>query len=171
MSRNLRTLVCFLLICCILVNLSPLRAEATAAGVVGSIITGGSGLALSVPEVAILLLAAFGVYYTVDNADAIGDSLSRSLELQAEYEELQSELTGTQLKLLSNWWSNAQSGTIDLLSAPSWILDTVKDWALGFIQGTSYVEIPMPGVVASGTVFSSGQKYISFIFSHFFLMG
>lgn len=37
MSRILRSLVCLLLICCILVNFSPLKAQASAAGAIGII--------------------------------------------------------------------------------------------------------------------------------------
>lgn len=46
MRRWLRVLVCLLLVCCFLINLSPLRADATAAGVAGTI---ASVTAVNVP--------------------------------------------------------------------------------------------------------------------------
>lgn len=130
--------------------------QVSAAGLEGAILGGGAGLAMSVPEVAILLLAAFGVCYTVENADAIGDSLVRALEFQAEYEETQTEMTGMQLELLADWWAEAQTGAIDLASAPSWITNSIKEWASGFILGKSSIAVPDSNApiyeVPSGTV-------------------
>ena len=63
-----RFLVCFLVVCCILVNLSPLKAEATA--VVGSSLTLSAVLAW-------LLSAALGIVsvdLTVESLNRIGDN-------------------------------------------------------------------------------------------------
>lgn len=61
MSRWLRCLICFALICCILVNCSPLRAEATGAGLVVAPITGAATVTVSAPIAIGAALIALGI--------------------------------------------------------------------------------------------------------------
>ena len=60
MSRFFRCLVCFLVICCILVNLSPIKADATAAGLLAPIV-GGATVTVSAPLVIGASLIALGI--------------------------------------------------------------------------------------------------------------
>lgn len=155
-----RILALVLALCVFLV--SPLRVAAT--GLEGAIL--GGGLALSIPEVALLLLAAFGVCYAVDNADAVGDALVTALEIEAQNQELNAAVTGVQLQLLEDWWTQAKTGAIELASAPAWILDAIKNWAAGFISNDSYItqtssypiSIPLSpgGFLDMGTEFNYG---------------
>lgn len=144
-SHFFRILVCLVLICCFLVNSSPIKAEATSAeGIIGGVVSGGS-VALTVPQIAILLLAAFGVYYTAKNADAIGYHLRNALDDAAERELAKLEADTAAFHQTSqaylDWWESAKAGTIKLLSAPAWLLTAIKTWALGFIKGESSLSI------------------------------
>ena len=60
MSRILQFLVCFLLICSLVVNLLPVRSDATAAGFAGTI-TAVSGVTVSAPLVIGAAVIALGV--------------------------------------------------------------------------------------------------------------
>ena len=66
MSRILRSLVCLLLICCILVNLSPLKAKATGAGVVAGGIVKAASVSIPalwpiVATLAVVGITAYGI--------------------------------------------------------------------------------------------------------------
>ena len=66
MSRILRSLVCLLLICCILVNLSPLKAQATGAGVVAGGIVKAASVSIPalwpiVATLAVVGITAYGI--------------------------------------------------------------------------------------------------------------
>lgn len=66
MSRILRSLVCLLLICCILVNLSPLKAQATGAGVVAGGIVKAASVSIPalwpiVAALAVVGITAYGI--------------------------------------------------------------------------------------------------------------
>lgn len=66
MSRILRTFVCLLLICCILVNLSPLKAQATGAGVVAGGIVKAASVSIPalwpiVASLAVVGITAYGI--------------------------------------------------------------------------------------------------------------
>lgn len=61
MSRWLRCLICLALICCILVNCSPLRAEATGAGVAAATITGAATVTVSAPIAIGAAVIALGI--------------------------------------------------------------------------------------------------------------
>ena len=115
----------------------------------GGVIGGASaaGLALSPGMVGLLLLAAFGVYYIADNADAIGRSLEVVLEAEATNTELSLAAQAEYAAALTSWWESAKAGAIDLVSAPEWIADVITGWVQGFFDGGSITQVP---VSASG---------------------
>ena len=131
--RFFRCVVCLILVCCLVVSWSPIRARAMAGGGIISGGIGAVGLGLTCGQVAILLLGALGVYYTVQNADALGAALEYALDEQLRIEEEKAAIVGQQTALLNSWWESAMAGVIELASAPAWIVDTVKSWAYGFL--------------------------------------
>ena len=113
----------------------------------GGVIGGASaaGLALSPGMVGLLLLAAFGVYYIADNADAIGRSLEVVLEAEATNTELSLAAQAEYAAALTSWWESAKAGAIDLVSAPEWIADAIGLWAESFFNGSSVITSDEPG--------------------------
>lgn len=152
--RMIRILTAVVLICALLVSWSPIRARAMAGG---GVIGGASavGLALSPGMVGLLLLAAFGVYYMVDNADAIGRSLEVVLEAEATNTELSLAAQAEYAAALTSWWESAKAGAIDLVSAPTWIQDVITGWAGGYLDGSSLVL----GSDSSYSVFTGNYTY------------
>ena len=127
----------------------------------GGVIGGASaaGLALSPGMVGLLLLAAFGVYYIADNADAIGRSLEVVLEAEATNTELSLAAQAEYAAALTSWWESAKAGAIDLVSAPSWIVDTVKSWANGFLSGSSSIVGEHIPTYTAGSFLSARTSY------------
>ena len=143
-NRVFRILVTVVLVCCLVVSWSPIRARAMAGGgVIGG--ASAAGLALSPGMVGLLLLAAFGVYYIADNADAIGRSLEVVLEAEATNTELSLAAQAEYAAALTSWWESAKAGAIDLVSAPEWIADAIGLWAESFFNGSSVITSDEPG--------------------------
>ena len=82
-SRLFRFLVCFLVICCILVNLSPLKAEATA--VVGTALTLEGILALLFS----MAMGVVAVDLTAETINRIGTDMEETIITQVDTSELQ----------------------------------------------------------------------------------
>ena len=152
LSRWMRVLICMLLVCSLVFNFSPIRAMAVG-GVVGGII-GSSGLGLSMGGVASLLLASLGAVFGAAATYDLGTNFEEYLDLtvqaeQAKYETnaaMQDEVS----RLMEEWIASAKAGYIQLETGTEWIVSAVKEWAAGFISGTSFISVP--GVDASGNI-------------------
>lgn len=155
--------MCLILVLVLLISWSPIRAQAMAGGgVIGGV--SSAGLALSPGMVGLLLLAAFGVYYMVDNADAIGRSLEVLLEAEATNTELSLAAQAEYAAALTSWWESAKAGAIDLVSAPAWIQDVITGWAGSFIDGSAVITGIDPSYgVGSGT-FSVTHSYTNSLY-------
>lgn len=102
-----------------------------------------AGLGLTAGQVAILLLGALGVYYAYNAAttETLGYDLEELLEAEVTNAQLSAQQSAEYAAALSGWWESAKAGAIELVSAPAWILNTIKVWATGFINGSSSISI------------------------------
>jgi len=93
-------------------------------------------LILTRPDIALMILATFGVIYALASGPALFDSLEDALKAAPRFNQEDFEY----------WLAEAEAGLIRLADAPQWIIDTVKSWAEGFVSGTSYYSAPMIGL-------------------------
>lgn len=135
MKRSVRVLA--LIMALIILFVSPLRVAAT--GLEGAILGGTTGIALSEPHIAMLILAAFGIAYGWEHREEIGRSYQEGLDRahQMQLDQLQDDLARREQinAELEAWRESAGLGSIDIATAPAWISDWVKSWANSFIQG------------------------------------
>lgn len=143
MKRSVRVLA--LLMALIILFASPLRVAAT--GLEGAILGGTTGIALSEPHIAMLILAAFGIAYGWEHREEIGRSYHEGLDRahQMQLDQLQDDLARREQinAELEAWKESAGLGAIDIATAPAWISDWVKSWVNGFIEGNSSIKSPI----------------------------
>lgn len=149
MSRILRSLVCLLLICCILVNLSPLKAEASAAGAVLGITKAAS---VSVPALwpIVAALAVVGVTAYGIESGAF-ENIANSC-----YSALESAGTWIDNGMTDILRTEDTEGNLQYY-VPGGMLESVRSWL--FHSGT-LVNGPVFSESISGTyTLSSGNEY------------
>lgn len=149
-SHSFRFLVCFILVCCILVNISPFNANASA--VVGSVIT-GTGL------FATLFAMSLGVVFvdlTADLINALGNSftehVTKSSATDNETEILNVWIEPIQVDLNSGGISQLPPDQDDdpsiwgalagLFTIPYDLKDNFLNWARALINGDAVIEVP-----------------------------
>ena len=130
-SRLFRCLVCLVLVCCILINCSPIRAKATA--IVGpvAVITGIGFLAWMMAMSAGVLIEP-----TVDAVNAMGKSLQNSIDIWIED-------TAEDISQATESWRESCSDIEDWLAAhPNYKpiytdpdLGPDPDWGIDFTDG------------------------------------
>lgn len=92
-------------------------------------------LPLSLPQVALMILATLGIIYAVEAGDDLFSCLEREIKTSEWYNEAD----------WSAWLAEAKGGLIRLEDAPGWLLDAIKNWAAGFFDGTMYYSAPVTG--------------------------
>ena len=137
-KRVLRTLACFLLICCILINCSPIRAKAV---VTEALVVTGAGVFATMFAIAMGLVA---VDLTVQLINGIGDSMTQHLYQWGSSAEKLDEVESF-LTLLPPQFDNdsdddggddgSEDPSANTFVIPTDILDGLIDWAKGLING------------------------------------
>lgn len=153
-KRVLRTLVCFLLICCILINWSPIRAKAV---VTEALAVTGAGVFATMFAIAMGLVA---VDLTVQLINGIGDSMTQHLYQWGSSAEKLDEVESF-LTLLPPQFDNdsdddggddgSEDPSANTFVIPTDILDGLIDWAKGLINGE--------GVEVEGEAAPEGYAY------------
>lgn len=96
---------------------------------------GLEGMLLTRPEIALLILAAFGIIYMIASGPALYDTMEDALRAAPSFNAEEFE----------HWIAEAEAGLIRLADAPQWIIDSIKGWAAGFFAGTMYYSEPVLG--------------------------
>ena len=111
------------IILCICIISSFCLQPAYAMGAEGIIVGGGAaaGVTLTMPQVAIIIAAGFGLVYGIQHADDIANGLNNALQNAATN-------ISNGLEELTYWKEQATKGAIALSSAPAWIKATISDW-------------------------------------------
>jgi len=152
--RIFRALVCFLVICCILINCSPIRAKAV---VTEALVVTGAGVFATMFAIAMGLVA---VDLTVQLINGIGDSMTQHLYQWGSSAEKLDEVESF-LTLLPPQFDNdsdddggddgSEDPSANTFVIPTDILDGLIDWAKGLINGE--------GVEVDGEAAPEGYAY------------
>ena len=169
MRNKLFMRITALLLAVVFVFLLPVRVYALS-GVIGGI---AGGLGLTMGELAGLILAGAGVVVGTLTLQEYGDDLQRALNqaMQAEQAKFYTDpaMQAQVAEELEAWKAKAQAGYIELESGVAWVVDAVKDWAVGFFQGDvvyspSYNSFGTPNyslgaVLPAGTAYRNNHVY------------
>ena len=164
-SRLFRCLVCLVLVCCILVNASPMIAEASA------IVAGATVSAAGV--FATLFAMSMGVVFvdlTANLINGLGDSfvdhVTKSTSTDNETEILKVWIEPIQVDLDSGGISqlppdqdddtNTWGALAGLFTLPDELKDNFLDWGKSLIKGESQVEVEEEVTAEEGYVYYNG---------------
>lgn len=170
----LKCVICLLLVCCILFNISPIKAEAM---VVEGAVVGALGVGLA----ALLILSAFGVVYTPTSQagiQAIGQDMMDYLYSQGSSAEVVDEIEAFASGLKIVGGGTPSGDDIDNLKkiAVSTVLGgMLTSWALAFMVDNRTVEVEnydAQGEISNGYgVLTSAGTYtvapgLTYVLSH-----
>lgn len=167
-SRLFRCLVCLVLVCCILVNISPLKAEASA------IVAGATVSAAGV--FATLFAMSMGVVFvdlTANLINGLGDSfvdhVTKSTSTDNETEILKVWIEPIQVDLDSGGISqlppdqdddtNTWGALAGLFTLPDELKDNFLDWGKSLIKGESQVEVEEEVTAPDGQMYYNGYLF------------
>lgn len=162
-----RTLVCLLVVLCLIIYISPIRAEAVAVGataVTGTVAAGALGW---------LFAAAMGVVFvdvTAELISGIGESVtSHVADYYADDEQTTNTVTEFFADLSYSFGGSGDDGTNNgddsggtdspLMPLPMDILAGLVDWAQGLITGDAAVEVEEETEAPDGYYFYSGHLF------------
>lgn len=159
MRNKLFMRISALLLAVVFVFLLPVRVYALSGVISG--ITGGLGLTMG--ELAGLILAGAGVVVGSLTIQEYGDDLQRTLNqaMKAEQAKFYTDpaMQAQVLEELNAWKAKAQAGYIELESGVAWIVDSVKDWAFGFLRGDALSVPYTPALLPAGEVWHQMGSY------------
>lgn len=167
-SRLFRCLVCLVLVCCILANISPLKVDASA------IVAGATVSAAGV--FATLFAMSMGVVFvdlTANLINRLGDSfvdhVTKSTSTDNETEILKVWIEPIQVDLDSGGISqlppdqdddtNTWGALAGLFTLPAELKDNFLDWAKSLINGDTKVEVDDESTAIDGFMYYNGLKF------------
>lgn len=152
--KRLKRILIICLACVLIFNTAykPIKAEAAEAGIIGGALA-SAGVALTVPQIALLVAAAGGCVYLYTHREEVAETLVTVLDKAAENVENGKEQ-------LQKWWDRAVLGYIAIDTAADFIKDGVKDWVSGLYDGSHQPAVSTPsGVDALGNpLFENGSR-------------
>ena len=126
-KKIIALILCICLISCTCIQ--PAYAMGAESVIVGGT-AGALGITLTMPQVALLIAAGFGLIYATQHADEIAQGLDTALNNAANNIE-------NGMEQLTTWKDNATNGIIALATAAPWIIETIKSWISGLYNDTN----------------------------------